>query len=498
MNKSRIGSILEKLLVAALCLGVLLPLSPANMAVVYRDSGVFLAIGRAILNGQRPYLEVWDHKPPIIFYLNALGLWLGGGSRWGIWLLELVVLFVAALLGYELFKRVFGRSPALFSLGLWLLTLTFVIEGGNFTTEYTLSLQFLALWLVERAERYPSRLREWTLIGVLGGLAFFTKQTAIGLWLALGVYQVFVLLFDRAQTGTRVRQFLAMAGGTLGVVAGVGLFFYLQGAAGAFWQAAFVYNLFYASLELPVIERLKVILVIVGYVFIIGLVFRKNIHRSWMPLLTLGLLDFPAEMLLINLSGRNYIHYYMTILPALAIFFSSLAWGFGWLLSALRPPRIVNQIFQAGLIALILGGMALSCSKMTEVYRNTVQKHPELVAVQASIRYIEANTAPDDLVLIWGAEAAVNFLSRRNPPGRFIYQYPLYTPGYTDEALIVEFLDSLLQSPPRLIIDTKNPLTPFYAFPVDSPRIAEKIATLRSYYRPAGDLQGWTVYQYAP
>ena len=83
----------EKLLVFSGALCVLLPVSPLNMKFSYSDSGVFLYTGWRILNGELPYRDVWDHKPPIIFYINALGLAIANNSRWGVWLIELHALF---------------------------------------------------------------------------------------------------------------------------------------------------------------------------------------------------------------------------------------------------------------------------------------------------------------------------------------------------------------------------------------------------------------------
>ena len=58
-----------------------------------RDGGFFLYAGQQILNGKIPYLDFWDSKGPAIFYINALGLWLGGGSRWGVWAVEFLCIF---------------------------------------------------------------------------------------------------------------------------------------------------------------------------------------------------------------------------------------------------------------------------------------------------------------------------------------------------------------------------------------------------------------------
>ena len=48
-----------------------------------RDSGSFLYAGDQILQGNLPYIDFWDSKGPGIFYINALGLWLGKNTRWG-------------------------------------------------------------------------------------------------------------------------------------------------------------------------------------------------------------------------------------------------------------------------------------------------------------------------------------------------------------------------------------------------------------------------------
>ncbi|MBK8823950.1 MAG: hypothetical protein IPN58_15495 [Anaerolineales bacterium] len=48
-----------------------------------RDGGIFLYIGSLILKGKIPYLDVWENKGPLVFYINAFGLFLTNGSRWG-------------------------------------------------------------------------------------------------------------------------------------------------------------------------------------------------------------------------------------------------------------------------------------------------------------------------------------------------------------------------------------------------------------------------------
>src|SRR5580765_7577165 len=68
----------------------LFPSNPNSMTLPSRDSGVFLYVGWRFLNGDIPYRDVWDHKPPLIYFVDALGLTLTPHSLWGVWFLQFI------------------------------------------------------------------------------------------------------------------------------------------------------------------------------------------------------------------------------------------------------------------------------------------------------------------------------------------------------------------------------------------------------------------------
>src|SRR5690606_16399976 len=120
-----------------------------------RDSGMFLYGGQQMLAGRAMYLDYWDHKPPLIFAVNALGLLLGGGSMLGVYALEALALALAVVLSYAALKPAFGRPAAFFATAAWSASLAFVING-NQIEEWALPLQFGVLYafmLGERRER---------------------------------------------------------------------------------------------------------------------------------------------------------------------------------------------------------------------------------------------------------------------------------------------------------------------------------------------------------
>jgi hypothetical protein len=502
--KTLIEKLWEKALVLVGALFVLLPVSPLNMPYTFRDSGVFLYFGWRILNGELPYRDLWDHKPPVILYLNALGLAISDNSRWGVWVIELAALFFAAYIGYVLIKKIFGFLPAALSLLIWLLSLVPLLQGGNFTTEYALILQFTALWLVYHANRSQHPLRIYFLIGLFGGISFFTKQTTIGVWLAIALYLTAQRLFAR-QALQWVREMFSILLGGVSVIAFVAAFWGVQGALPQFWDAAFAYNFVYSSYGPnglavrvdSVLEGLKPLLrtrilhiALLGYVGAVAYLFfkRKDMEKA-SPLLLIVLLDFPIELMLIGTPRKTYPPYYITALPALAVLSGMAFWMlFDWV-SRWKIPAKLNYVIAIGLAGFLV--YTSFYNYMNQLYTYRKQTKNETI-----IEYIKENTIPDDTILLWGAETSINYFTERRSPTRYVYQYPLHKEGYTNETIIVEFLDDLLQNKPKYIIDTGTQ-DPMYQFPLSSETIVEKTSQLEGMYCPERRIDNWTLYIYS-
>mgnify|MGYP001601090622 CR=1 FL=1 len=494
----------EKLLVFSGALCVLLPVSPLNMKFSYSDSGVFLYTGWRILNGELPYRDVWDHKPPIIFYINALGLAIANNSRWGVWLIELVALFLAAYIGFQLFKKTLGFFAALISLLLWLLSLVYVLQGGNIPTEFTLPLQFSALWLVYHADKSKRPQLIFFLIGLTGASAFFLKQTAIGIWIAIAIYLTIQRVMSKqGRQWLRELWFIALGGLTVSLL--IVVFFSIQGAFAQFWSAAFEYNFIYSSFgdagftirQDSITNGLKLLtrtglfqFSMIGYVAALLLtLFRKSSVEKALPLLFVGLINLPIELILIGIPRKSYPHYYMTLLPVLAIFTGLTFSIFVSMASTLKIPKTVKVVLALGIAGLIAWFSF-------DGYMNTLYTYRKLYDNKNIINYIEDNTMPSEYVLLWGAETSMNCYTQLKSPTRFTYQYPLQREEYVNEGLILEFLDDVILNRPPLVIKTDTPI-PLYEFPIHTESVATRIAILQSHYCFEQEIDTWLIYKYS-
>ena len=99
--------------VAALYLWVRLPLLGVPLD---RDEGAFALIGRGLLQGELPYRDLFDHKPPGVFAIYAFAVGLFPDTATGIHLFlmlwNLATLLLVASLAASLYGRAAGIAAA--------------------------------------------------------------------------------------------------------------------------------------------------------------------------------------------------------------------------------------------------------------------------------------------------------------------------------------------------------------------------------------------------
>ncbi len=240
----------------------LLELSPILRPVPHRDSGIFIYGGSEILRGKVLYREAWDDKQPLIFYLDALGLWLGNGSYWGIWLLELLVYLITFTLLYVTFRKKLTPLESFMILGASFMGV-FRYFGGNYTEEFAVCFELIMVVLLfavylPSLSRSSHRLLACFVMGVLAGLAYCLKQTYIDVALTLCLFIAFIAW---AKKDRKVLiDFLLLLLGFFAVNMVFFVYFYRQGALSDYWRAAYLFNGYYTNLEL--LERVKAFLAV--------------------------------------------------------------------------------------------------------------------------------------------------------------------------------------------------------------------------------------------
>jgi hypothetical protein len=195
------------------------------------DVEVFRYMGLAISKGLIPYRDIFDHKPPLIYFFNYIGL-LSGGA-WGFWAINTGLALLVTwrfLLLCRMYRLPYPWIlPILFNL---MLRDNLIDIGNNGTRQFT-SLFFMLFFCILIGK---GRYRDYWL-GLLSGLVFFTQQEQI---LPLIPFLIYNLL-NREAVSPGLKM-VRMAAGFLTVLLPILLYFAWFHSLTWFWQEAFVFN----------------------------------------------------------------------------------------------------------------------------------------------------------------------------------------------------------------------------------------------------------------
>jgi hypothetical protein len=447
------------------------------------DSSIFLYIGRSILNGQVPYLDVWDHKGPLLYYIDAFGLWIFG--LWGVWIIEFVLMLAGLYIAYLSGRKLLGVVPSFVGIiaGYYLLNL---FMAGNITEEYSIIFALLTFGLYFLYNQNESQKLPLWGIGFLFMCTFLIRPNNIGFQFAVILSMAIIDTIQKDIKGLLEKVYW-IGLGMLTLLVPFLIYFGFNHALDAFYDQAFRYNFIYIEnsqtginysklLSSPINFLLYLTVASYGIVLMSSRKIMTSPHFSENRFVLLLLLAFPLEFFLSQISGRGYNHYYLTWAPYLIF---AISFSVSKIFHILPLPRKMNKVLL--LLIIIACFLVWPPSQMLREYANIgkyfiynrangIEKNHPL------IDYIHDNTGPHDKVLLWGFGRWLTYLIDRESPSRYVYQFALTTPGYTTDEMVVQFARNLEYERPKFIIEAIN-----YFIPLSS----NELLTYKGYVNPA-------------
>jgi hypothetical protein len=166
-------------------------------SVIDWDESTFILMGQSILDGNLPYVELWDNKPPLAFVPFAVFIWLFGHSIVGVRIAGAICLAVSAFLTYLVAGRLWGGLAGFLSGALTIVFVSLVPAGQATMAEILALVPLLgALTIATRYENVPKAL---FFVGLLISIAALVRLNLAYLAVLMGFFILFKQLCSTKQ-----------------------------------------------------------------------------------------------------------------------------------------------------------------------------------------------------------------------------------------------------------------------------------------------------------
>ena len=473
-----------------------------DVAGPYLDAAVYSEVGTAIRDGGVVYMDVWDHKPPGIYVVDALSqAAMPFVSPWiATWVASLV--FAAAtllLLGMVLPTDAAGRRIGLaLCAAAAVLTLYPVAVGGGLAEVPALAFAMAAFVLVSRQGARSGRV---LLAGGLAGWACVVSPQAASAALA-----VLYLAADGGSPSNRVRAIGVLALGAAIVSACTVLWLWSIGALPAAVDAVVTYNRAYVEINRQsvgprLISPIVLSLGCLACLLLPAVFSRMGLANAGIPqsrLTTAAQIWLVGVVLVIAAQGRISPHYVLLAVPPLAIL------GAPVFDEAFQETR---RTLRRRAFLTVLGGIVVTAVVGSFVTQRYLTRSPNRDQVTTVGAWLRTNTPADASVFTWGNQPYIHDIADRPPASKYVYMLPLTTPGYSSTEQVAKLVDHLEAEPPHAIIDAGSAapgepgwlplLIPRTVVRVDG-RELDLLDPLREFvldhYHLAEVVDGWPVY----
>ena len=428
------------------------------------DSAFFALAGRMVRDGQVPYLAFWDHKPPLIYLIDALALTLSSGAVWGIWLVTVTALVATLGMAWLAWRPIVGATAAVIGI-TWVAVSVGIVAPFNLTEGFMLPVQAATMLVLTRWSPLGRRAFVPGLaIGALAGTAFMLRPNLIGTPAAVGATMVAALVL----TG-RTRKLPALVGGTVVgaalVIAPILVWLGRNGALRPFWDQVFHYNFVYSAASWFSRARAAfegvaqttaygtLLLPVIGWLVAAHRFVVRRRSATPRPVLLFALVWAPMEIALAAVPGRPYMHYFAPLLLPFGLL-TAIAACEAFALVARSGAPTVTQRWRRDAAAVVCAGIAVVPVGRTLIdVRDSGLRSARVKQVDATARYVREHVPANESLLVWGHASDVYLFANRAPASRFVYPLAMLTPRYGSDTLVAEFLEELRASAPPLIVD---------------------------------------------
>lgn len=341
LNPKRIGINIQKkfkskktrknliiyLILSLFCVAFLLLLS-ASTSPLYKDlcdgdSSIFIFFGKAITLGKDAYKDYFDHKGPILFYINAFGYFLTK-SKVGVFILQCISLSLSSVFMYKTARFFTKPIRAVICVIITILAFGATISDGNLTEEYCILYCMIPIYttlkFITRHPKAPHPHKNMVIYGICFGICAFIRINNGAIICGI-VFVTFMTDFINEHIKDILKNALYFLIGIMVVAIPVCLFFLIKGTLSDMLFSTFVFNFMYAAEGSAEKTSSTVSLLWQWVAPVLMIIFISSFFAKRLgPKVASFITTISIFALIPILLGFSYIHYYTTLIPLIPIY----------------------------------------------------------------------------------------------------------------------------------------------------------------------------------
>lgn len=423
----------------------------------YGDEGIYQVVGKAIFSGEVLYKDIWDNKPPLLYFIYAIF----NGELFYVKVLSLILGLLSVitffLISAKLFKKEISRYVSTFIFAF--LFATPIIEGNIANAEnFMLFPVTLAAFLVLDFSKNKN-LSILIIAGLLLSIALITKIVAVFDFLAFIIFLA-ILDYDdlkiiwRSFDIKKLKSYMVFLFSFLSLLILVSLYFLLINAFPDFLRAVFSGNVSYVNVGNDYVFPLGVLLLKTVVLFISLLVlfhYRKNLSKAEVFIFVWAIFSIYNAFF----SHRPYTHYILVMLPVFSLIVG----------------KVIEDTKKLTINLIFLSFMVFASYYHFTIYKKTLSYYANYYKFMTGSKnfhqyssffdgqtprdyeiaeFINSNTADTEKVFLWSNSAQVYALSDKQPIVKYAVAY--HITFY--EGAVEETIDEIRNKRPVFIIQT--------------------------------------------
>lgn len=342
--------------------------SPLYPKYFFGDAAEFLTIGKAWTMGKIPYRDIFDHKGPIIYFINMLGFMLTG-TKTGVFVIQCVFMAITANALFSIGKlRTKNNTYGVILVAMCLILLRGSYGEGNYVDEYCLafvavSTYYQLKWFYNRTENHMPYIA--ALYGAAFGFCAMMRVTN-AILVCAGVLVIVIELIKHRNYRNLLQNAVGFVIGFALIVVPFGVYFGMHKCFSDFIYAVFTFNFEYKTgighwIDHANADDLRnFVSLYISYFCGLAAAMLAIRRRSY-PLSLWLIISFLLETYLF-LGGPLFVQYPQVCLPQIAILLNEM-----YTLHLDEGEGILK--------AVVLGGIMISC------YSSLTRRIPEFINV---------------------------------------------------------------------------------------------------------------------